>query len=304
MTSRQLSTLVCAVTPFTESGTLDEDGVSHLMNRFAEAGIGTYIGGSSPGEGYSMSLAETEKLFGIAKTAMAGRQPVRAMGIEPHSAIELLPVLRLAESVGLDGVQLYSLDCGHGNTPTASEQEQYFRTLLEATSLPTFISSHFASGYLVPLSLLDSLLNDYPHIGGINVTSPDPRYLTHVVELSSSRVDVHVGGPLQALTAFAVGAQGFLSADGNIVPRLCASLVAHQAAGKYAQAQSDFSLLMQVFRINEWGGSMRWLKAAMAALDLPGHHLRAPFIELDEVSKIRIKTALDSLDLTASEHYG
>ncbi len=235
---------------------------------------------------------------------MAGRQPVRAMGVEPHSATELLPILRLAESVGLDGVQLYSLDCGHGNMPTAAEQEQYFRTLLEATSLPTFISSHFASGYLVPLPLLGKLLDDYPHIGRINVTSPDPRYLTRVVELAAGRVDVHVGGPLQALTAFAVGAQGFLSADGNIVPRLCASLIAHQTAGKFADAQRDFSLLMQVFRINEWGGSMRWLKAAMSALDLPGHHLRAPFLELDQEAKVRIKTTLDNLGLTAAEHYG
>ncbi len=301
MNRRQLSTLVCAVTPFAADGSLDKLGVEHLVGRFAEAGVGTYVGGSSPGEGYALSLAETEELYGLAAGAMAGRQPVRAMGIEPHSAEELLPILRLAESVGLDGVQLYSLDCGHGNRPTPQEQESYFRTLLEAVELPAYISSHFAGGYLVPLDVLGRLLQDYPHLSGFNVTTPDVGYLTRVVELADGRVDVHVGGPLQALTAVAVGAQGFLSADGNLAPRLCASLIASLAADDMVAAQASYARLMQMFRINRWGGSMRWLKTAMRVWDLPGHHLRPPFLPLDETGEAVVRRELEALELAATE---
>lgn len=301
MTGRSLSTLVCAVTPFAADGSLDKLGVEHLVERFGTAGVGTYIGGSSPGEGYSLSLAETEELFGLALGTMAGRQPVRAMGVEPHSAEDLLPVLRLAESVGLDGVQLYSLDCGHGNRPTAAEQERYFRTLLEAVELPAYISSHFAGGYLVPLDVLARLLDDYPHLSGFNVTTPDMGYLTRAVELADGRADVHVGGPLQALAAVAVGAQGFLSADGNLVPRLCASVIEALEAGDMVAAHTSYARLMKVFRINRWGGSMRWLKTAMRIWDLPGHHLRAPFLPLAEADEEVIRRELHALGIAETE---
>ncbi len=222
---RPLSTLVCAVTPFDDAGRIDEPGVADLMERFAAAGVGCYLGGSSPGEGYSLSPAEIERLYGLAVQAAGGRVEVRTMGVEPRNAGELLERLRIAESVGLDGAQLYSLDSGHGTKPSPAELETYFRTLLEASTLRVALSSHMASGYLIPLDLLARLLSDYPHVTGINVTTSDLGYLSRVVDLADGRVDVHVGGPMQALTAAALGAQGFLSADGNIaracVPRCC-----------------------------------------------------------------------------------
>jgi 4-hydroxy-tetrahydrodipicolinate synthase len=299
--SRELSTLVCAVTPFDQFGDLDSGAVVGLMDRFADAGIGTYIGGSSPGEGYALSLAETEHLFGVAKQAMAGRQPLRAMGIEPHNADELILRIRIAESVGLDGVQLYSLDSGHGNIPSPAELEGYFRRLAESTALPLYLSSHMASGYLIPLDVLQRLLADYPHILGLNVTTPDLGYLSRVIDLAHDRADVHVGGPVQALTAFALGAQGFLSADGNIAPRLCGSVVAHQQAGELDAAQAAYNRLIRLFRINAWGGSMRWLKSAMHVLGLPGYHLREPFLALSEADREKIRLALDELGIAESE---
>lgn len=302
--ARALSTFVCAVTPFDEAGALDGAGVAHLMERFAAAQAGTYVGGSSPGEGHALTLAETEELYGLARQAMAGRQQVRAMGVEPHSAAELVARLRIAESVGLDGAQLYSLDCGHGNIPTAAEQESYFRTLIESTTLPVYLSSHIAGGYLIPLDVLGRLLADYPHIGGVNVTCPDVGYLSRVIELADGRVDVHVGGPMQAMTAFALGAQGYLSADGNIAPRLCGALVRHATRQEWAQAQASYERLIRLFRINRWGGSMRWLKAAMQVLGLPGHHLRPPFLPLDEPARDRIGEALAELRIGETEMAG
>lgn len=299
--SRPLSTLCCAVTPFTPAGLLDLEATGDLVRRFADAGIGTYVGGSSPGEGNALTLDETEQLLGTAVHAMAGRQEVRAMGVEPRNAQELLQRGRIAESVGVDGMQLYSLDCGHGNRPTPDEIAHYFRTLAGGISLPLYLSSHVSSGYLIPLDVVAELLEEFPHIAGINVTTPDLGYLSRVVDIATGRADVHVGGPMQAMTAFALGAQGFLSADANLAPRLAASIVSRQAAGDGDGAAAAYARFIRLFRINEWGGSMRWLKAAMAVLGLPGHHLRPPFLPLDAAASRRITLALDELDIARSE---
>src|SRR5205823_12215465 len=97
MTTRTSTAFCCTITPFDENGKLDEDAVRLLIDRLGEAGVGAFLGTSSPGEGFAMSLAETERFYALAKEAMAGRAPVRAMGVEPHNADETWELIQIAE---------------------------------------------------------------------------------------------------------------------------------------------------------------------------------------------------------------
>jgi len=302
MTDRTSSTLVCTVTPFDGDGGLDEGAVRVLVDRYGRAGVGTYLASSSPGEGFALSLAETERLYGVAREAMAGRASVRAMGIEPHTPAETVALLRIAESVGLDAMQLYCLDCSHGNRPNDVELERFFRTLLDQMSIPAVLSTHFLLGYMIPLEVLQRLLADYPHIIGINVSTNDLGYLTRVIDLVDGRVDVHVGGPMHALSGMAMGGQGFLSTEGAIAPRLCASVINHLAAGDQVAGFAAYKRLMQLSAINVWpGGSVRYIKTALRLLGQPGWHTRPPYLPLDDSCHPQIAAGLDALGITGTE---
>src|SRR5580693_778736 len=109
MTARRPSTFVCTITPFDEAGRLDEEAAALLYGRLADAGVGAYVGSSSPGEGYALTLDETERLYGVALAAVDGRAPVRAMGVEPHTPEQLEALIGLASNCGLDAMQLYCL---------------------------------------------------------------------------------------------------------------------------------------------------------------------------------------------------
>ena len=299
MSAREPSTFVCTVTPFDEAGRLDEEAATRLYRRLAEAGVGAYVGSSSPGEGYALSLDETERLYGVALAAADGRVPVRAMGIEPHTPEQLEALIHLAESCHLEAMQLYCLDAGHGNKPDPRELKRYFRGLLESMRLPAVLSSHVFNGYVVEAELIDRLLVDYPHIIGVNVTNPDIAYVTRIIDVVDGRADVHVGGPMQALAALALGAQGFLGTEGNLDPWACAALIEHYRAGRLAETFAAYSKIIHLFGMNVWpGGSMRWLKAAMKVLGLPGWHLRSPWLALDDDAHARIAVQLDALGVT------
>src|SRR5579863_5337 len=155
------SAFCCTITPFDADGRLDEQALRLLVDRLGAGGVGAFVGTSSPGEGFSLSLAETERLYGVAKEAMAGRQPVRAMGVEPHSADESWELIKIAQSVGLDAMQLYSLDLSHGNQPTPGELERFFRTNLERMTIPAVLSTHFMLGYVIPIDVLGRLVDGY-----------------------------------------------------------------------------------------------------------------------------------------------
>ena len=76
-------------------------------------------------------------------------------------------------AAGVDAAQIYSLDLGHGRMPRADEQEAYFRDVLDATTFPSVISIHQSVGYFVDPELIGRLLDDHPHVIGVNCTHPD-----------------------------------------------------------------------------------------------------------------------------------
>jgi 4-hydroxy-tetrahydrodipicolinate synthase len=295
MAPRPRSALVCTITPFDAEGRLDEEGLAWLLGRIGDAGLGVYLGSASPGEGHSLSPAETERLYAVARDTIGGRVPVRAMGAEPRSAEDLRRTVRIAEAVGLDAMQLYSVDLGHSNRPTDTELERYFRDLLEEMTIPAVLSSHHFGGYVIPIEVIARLVGDYPGIIGLNITSPDLAYVSRVIDVVDGRADVHVGGPMQALSAFALGGQGFLCSEGVLVPRLVASVVEHAAAGRTTEMFDAYATLIRLFATNVWSaGSVRWTKAAMRVLGLPGWHTRPPFLDLSDEVDAQIAADLDA----------
>ena len=302
MTPRAPSVFCCTITPFDARRRLDEEGLRFLIERLALGGVGAFVGTSSPGEGFALTPAETECLYGVTKEAMAGRQQVRVMGVEPHSADETYQLIRIAESVGMDAMQLYCLDLGHGNQPMPAELELFFRTNLERMSIPAVLSTHFMLGYMIPIDMLGRLIDDYPHIIGVNCTTRDLDYLDAVLELADGRVDVHVGGPQLALAALDRGGQGFLCTEAILAPKLCGSVIRHHLDHDDASKVAAHDRIMRLSAINRWpGGSLRFTKSALRVLGLPGWHLRPPYLPLDEDALGQIASGLGELRIAETE---
>jgi 4-hydroxy-tetrahydrodipicolinate synthase len=299
------STYVISLTPFTGDGRLDEDALRGHLGRMAAAGVGVYLGGSGSGEGYTLSDEELERIFAIGRQELQGRVPVLAMGVEPRTAGQMVELGRRVAGAGLDGMQVYSLDQGHGNQPTRDELERYLRDVLDAIDVPAVLSSHQSVGYFIPADLLGAMVTDYDHVVGVNCTSPDQTYLLQVIEAVDRRVDVHVGGPMHALTCLALGGQGFLSSDANLAPRLCQSVIDRFAKGDLSACAAAYRKLMQLFTATRDCGGIVATKAALALLGLPGGLPRPPRLPVDEATLARVRASMiDDLDLRSIEGFG
>lgn len=279
-TSRAYRIGICTVTPFDANGQLDEAGVESLVERIASQGVSLNIGTAAPGEGTALSLAETERFFDIVQRVAAGRVPICAMGVEPRNGAQLEPLIRLAEQAKLDMMQLYTIDPGHGMKLTDAELEHYFDALLDSMAIPAVISTHALNG-LVPLGVLARLLDGHPNIVGIHCTS-EVNYLHRLLEIVGGRCEVLVGGPMQALSTHALGGNGFLSSEGTLCPVLLGEMQRALRAGDFSTAEACYRKLIGLFSLNVWpGGTVRFIKAAMRLLGLPGGHPRPPFEALE-----------------------
>ncbi len=294
------STFVISITAFTDTGELDEAAQRAHFARLREAGIGVYVAGSGSGEAYSLTDEDRRRILTIAAEELKGHVPVRGMGKEPRTTEEMLAFADDVRAAGLEAMQVYSLDLGHGVVPSNAEIERYLGDVLGAIDVPAVISTHAFSGYLVPTDVLRRVVGAHDNVIGINCTVPDVTglpYLTELIDTFGERLDIHVGGPMQAITAMALGATGYLSAEANLVPQLCVALVDHQNRGELAEAQACFWKLIRIFAANRFSGP-KGLKAALRAYGLPGGGPpRLPRLAPGEDEAAAFVRALDALDL-------
>jgi 4-hydroxy-tetrahydrodipicolinate synthase len=271
------------------------------LRRLRDAGIGVYVGGGGSGEGFAMSPHEHKRLLEIAVDELKGQVPVRAMGIEPRLASQMIEYVGVAKTAGVDAAQIYSLDQGHGHQPSTDEIRTYFTDILDAIDVPSIISTHQSVGYLIPIELLDQLVDRYDHVVGINCSTGDMRYLIELIDTVGDRVEIHVGGPFQALSALSLGATGYLSSEGNLAPKLCVSVIDSFTKGDLAATFDSYARVARLSRALYGRGGIRATKAVLTQLGLAGGYPRRPQLDVAENVVAELMELVRALDLAAIE---
>ncbi|MCL0102250.1 dihydrodipicolinate synthase family protein [Dehalococcoidia bacterium] len=290
-------TMFCmVVTPMDEKGQLDEEGCRTHLRRMVDAGIGVYMGSGGSGEGHALDLAELGRLYQIGVEECKGKVPIYCNPPEARSANEMLNKARLGVEAGMDMVQLYQLDAGHGRSPVYVEQERYFRDILEKLDYPVAISIHSAVGYLAPVNLTAKLCSDYPQIQAINLHGPSLAYFVNLKDSISSTVKIYLGiGTV--LAGLSMGAWGAQVTEPNQVPRLCQSVIDHYLAGDMKRAADSYANVLRVSSIIDLGRqvSADGPKGAMAALGLSVGPPRPPRIAVDDATIAGMRQAFEAM---------
>jgi 4-hydroxy-tetrahydrodipicolinate synthase len=301
--TRDPSVHVISLTPFDDGERLDEAALRAHFQRMRAAGIGVYAGGAGSGEAYTLSSGEMRRVLEIAVDELKGNVPVRAMGVEPRTANEMIEFGKLCADVGVDAMQVYSLDIGHVGRPSSEEIERYLDDVLSTLSVPAVISTHFSVGYFVPVPVIQRVCDRYPHVIGINCTNPDINYLTQVASAIDERVELHTGLMTQALAALSVGASGYLTTEANVAPRLCVEVIERYKQGDLAALMHAYGRLLRLSdKLLGDGGSIRATKLTLSLLGLPGGIPRRPRLPMtDKAAVARLSEMIDELALRDTE---
>lgn len=302
-----------SVTPFTATGAVDEDGLRQHLARMVQLGVGVYLASPGSGEGHSLSHDELRLVYRIGVEVCKGKVPTFANPPESRTANEALAKARIAIECGVDLVLLYPVDAGHAMRPTEAEQETYYRFLLDQIDYPVgLVVNLFAGGYAAPIPLFRRLCAEYRHIELINVNQPPTSYLAELMDAIERRVAFYTAAEMlpEALT---LGAKGCLTGQTNVIPHLIRSIGQHFRAGRM---EACGRALTELFRFNKAVGpfgldqsvqqlwSPRWIKAAMAALGLPGHgegRMRPPYLSPSAEEISMLGERLRELDVPAIE---
>lgn len=282
------------VTPFTETGELDEAAFRGVIAHAVKSGVHGVLVNGSTGEWFSQSEAERRTLAEIAIGEAAGRIPV-IVGVTCTQARDAVPLAEHAAEAGADAVMASPPPMAR---PTAKELDTYYRTVFGATDLPAWLYNFPQdNGHLIDLDQMESLL-DIPTVVAIKQSAPGIDTLVSTIERVGGRAIVfgHLLGRLGlSFIKSGFGGDGHFG-SGLLLGDAMPQFFEHAWAGRYdeaAQIADRFDTLMTVMLGDRkdgynwaFGGMQPTLKAAMNLLGQQGGYPRLPKLPVDDATAL------------------
>jgi len=291
--------MFCMVaSPFKSDDSLDEDALRLHLKRLVDANNGVYLAGGGAGEGHALTRQELRRICEIGVEVCKGKVPTYCNPREARSAEEHYLYAKEAAAAGVDVVQLYQLEGGHGMRPTPEEQDAYWFELLDALRYPVALSIHAYAGFYPSADYLRRLKDTYPQIVALNLIATPSAYLTEVRDAMPADVAIyiHISTVVQGL---ALGAAGALQTESNLIPNTCRRLLDQWASADIAGMQETAQQIQRLSNVvSEWAPSTaRWVKMGMRVLDLPGGQgpLRKPYLMPDSAAQRKMADAFEAI---------
>lgn len=272
------------VTPFDESGRIDQAQLGAAVEAMVAAGVHGIVACGTTGEGYALSLEERRAVTARIKEVVAGTVPILG-GVGGMSTDQALDHALLAKALELDGLMVaapaYCL-------PTPTELATHVSAVVNAANLPTVLYDYpQRTGVSFDIETLDALA-PMELIIGIKEASGD---LDRVAEISSrygDSIDIVCGADAAAPVFFDAGVRCWIGGIANLLP------TAHLAMLDPTTRSEAYAAIVPILEFIESGRYNAKIKAGMAMLGLDVGIPRAPLAAVDAATSAELAELLDA----------
>ena len=285
------------VTPFTESGALDEDGIRRLARRQIEKGVNFLVPCGTTGESPTLSHAEKLRVVELVVLEASGKVPVLAGagGYDTRSTVRLARELVELGADGLLSVAPYY------NKPSQEGLYQHFRTIAESVEHPLVLYNvPSRTGCNIEPATLDRLIA-IPHIVGVKEASGNLTQMGVICRNAPTGFSVLSGDDAFTLALMAMGGRGVISVVANEVPDDMAHLVDAALNSDFETARTIHQRLLPLMHANFIESNPIPVKAALDAMGLSKARYRLPLVPVSAASRKQIVSVLADLGLIAAE---
>lgn len=240
---------VALLTPFDETGAVDADALTALVQHVLDGGVNGVVALGTTGEFADLGDDDRDLVVRTTVAAVAGRVPV-AVGIGALGTSEACRYAALAEQAGADVVLalpplFWKLD--------DEGLFAHFAAVAAASALPVLLYDIpiFAGAALSP-SLVGRIAREMPQVIGIKLTVQDFASVSAVLAaVKPGRPDfsVTVGFEDLALSAVLAGGDGAISGMANFLAPTLVQLVAAARRGDLEAAAVAHREVMRLFPV-------------------------------------------------------
>ena len=285
------------VTPFSEDGSkVDHSTLRRFVDWQISNGVPGLIPLGSTGEFLSIADEERREIVTTIIQQVDGRVPV-LVGTADEWTDKAVRYSREAEELGASGVMVVP---PYYASPTEDELYAHYQRISDAISIPIMVynNPNTANVDLTPDVL--ARLSQIENVDYVKESSGDISRIREIDRLSEGRMTVFAG--YHAFDSFLLGAKGYVSVCGNIVPKLSSDL--YKLVIEESDAASGRELYHRLLPLLDAISGDLYVSATKAALELVGMPVgipRMPRLRVPESHQIKIEEVLRELGVLVSK---
>jgi 4-hydroxy-tetrahydrodipicolinate synthase len=279
------------VTPFTDDGQLDTEGLRRLISWQLDSGShGISLGGST-GEPSAQTTQERIAAMTEAARLIADRVPFLP-GTGSARLDETLELTAAAAELGADAALVIT---PYYARPTQEGLFQWYATVAGQNQDLPIVVYNVPSRTAVDIApeTIARLRRQHDNIVGVKETTRDFEHFSRVLHQCGRDTLVWSGIELLCLPLLALGGVGFVSAVANLAPAAVARMYDHWTAGEHEQARDlHFALhpLVDVIFAETNPAPAKWVLRQAGLLG--SAHVRPPLAEVSDAGRRRITELL------------
>lgn len=285
------------VTPFKANGEVDYEGLRKNVEWQISQGIHGIVANGTTGEFASLEDDERERVAATVIDTAAGRVPV-VIGTSAEATQKAIFYTRNAKKLGADAVMvLPSYYC----KPNQEEIFAHFAKISDAVDIPIVIYNNpSTTGVDIKAETVKRMVDHSPNLSAIKECTGDIKRIRQIRLLCGERISVLCGWEDLALESFAMGACGWISVIGNVVPKLAVRLFKEVYEDKdLDRGWETYKMMLPMLSFLEYSGKApQTLKYCLDKMGLSGGVVRGPRLPLTHEDKKAIDEMLKSMKVT------
>ncbi|MBJ8105401.1 MULTISPECIES: 4-hydroxy-tetrahydrodipicolinate synthase [Bacillus cereus group] len=281
------------ITPMDEFQEIDWKGVKQNVNYFIEKKVAGIIINGSTGEFVSLSKEERFNMVETVLKEVDGRIPV-IVGTAAETTKETIEYTKHAEAHGADcALIINSYYC----KPKEEEIYFHFKEISNAVNIPIMLYNNpFTSGVDMSTELMLRIGKECENVTHIKESSGDIRKARDLVRQGEGAFQVFCGSEDLVMESYLVGATGWVSVAGNIVPGLVTKMYEHFQNGELEKAWEINDAILPLCEFLE--GSGKYVQIVKRSMELHGQvggPSRYPRLGLTEEEDQKLQTILSEI---------
>ena len=218
--------------PFDARGEIVYSALREQLDLMVDRKVRGVVVGGSTGEGHTLDRDEFARVMHESHAALGGRVPLLA-GLIVNSTQEAVRRAKLLKGLNIAALQITPVH--YLFKPDAEGTIAHFRVIYEATGIPILIYNVIPWNYL-SADLMLRIMREVPGVVGMKQSSGDLKSVSDLVAGISANNVVLTGIDALLYPAFALGADGAITALTAAVPGVCVQLWDAVKAGDHKTA--------------------------------------------------------------------
>lgn len=277
---------VAMVTPFTEDGRVDYEGLARMIDHVIEGGVDYIVALGTTAETPTLYMPERAVIAMFITNHINKRVPL-VMGVGGNSTSEVLDQLREFDLRGADAILSVT---PYYNKPSQEGLYQHFKVVAENSPLPIILYNIAGrTGVNMTVETTLRIARDFDNIIGVKEASGNLEQIYQVIDQRPENFMVISGDDGMTIDIMERGGDGVISVAANVFTEKFSHCIGLAKDGDFEGARREYEPMSDAVDALFAEGNPTGVKCALSVLGIIGNRMRLPLVagtkKLEEIFK-------------------